>query len=110
MGVESADDELEIIGEYQKRFPNIIYKRINHRITVYAAWNVAIGLSRGRYITNTNVDDIRRSDSFEIQAFSLDRYPWADVVYQDFYYSFDATLSFEEVARFGFRSSLPVVT
>ena len=33
-----------------------------------------------------------------------------DVVYQDFYYSFDPDLDFDQVAAFGFKSELPIVT
>src|SRR5579883_98292 len=106
----SPEGEEEIIAEYQKRYDNIVYKRINHRIGVYDAWNIGIELARGDYLTNTNLDDLRRSDSFELQAATLDRHAFADVVYQDFYYSFDPALSFEEVAAFGFKSDLPIIT
>ena len=35
---------------------------------------------------------------------------FADVVYQDFFYTLDPSLRFEEIARFGFKSELPIVT
>jgi hypothetical protein len=66
--------------------------------------------ARGEYLTCTNVDDLRRSDSFELQAATLDALPFADVVYQDFFYTFDPALTFEEVASFGYRSCLPQVS
>lgn len=106
----SPDNEEEIIARYQKIYPNIVYKRINYRIGVYDAWNVGVKMARGKYLTSTNVDDLRRRDSLEIQAAALDRHPDVDVVYQDFFYSFDASLSFDEVARFEFKSELPIVT
>ncbi len=106
----SPEHEEEIVARYQEVYPNIIYKRINYRIGVYDAWNVGVQMARGKYLTNTNVDDLRRRDSFEIQANTLDQKPWADVVYQEFFYSFDASLSFDEVAKFEFRSELPIVT
>ena len=65
---DSPEGEEGIIAEYQKIYPNIVYKRINYRIGVYEAWNIAVQLARGRYLTNTNVDDLRRSNSFELQA------------------------------------------
>jgi hypothetical protein len=107
---DSPDGEEKIIGEYQKAYPNIVYKRINYRIGVYDAWNVAVQLARGRYLTNTNVDDLRRSDSFELQANLLDAKPAADVVYQDVFYALDASLSFDEVASLGFKTELPIIT
>jgi glycosyltransferase involved in cell wall biosynthesis len=107
---DSPESEEEIIAEYQKMYPNIFYKRINYRIGVYDAWNVAVQLARGRYLTNTNVDDLRRSDSFELQAGALDANPSVDVVYQDVLYTLDSSLSFDEVASLGFKTELPVIT
>ena len=105
----SPEGEGDLIAEYQKVFPNIIYKRVNHRIGIYDAWNDAIEMARGRYLTNTNLDDLRRIDSFELQAAALDELKFVDVVYQDFFYSLDSSLAFDEVARFGYKSSLPVL-
>src|SRR5262249_27511188 len=52
-----------------------------------------------RYLTNTNLDDLHRRDHFELQATTLDRYDFIEVVYQDFVYSFDDSLAFEEVEK-----------
>ncbi len=106
----SPEREDEVITKFQKTYPNIVYKRMNHRIGVYDAWNIAAEMARGRYVTNTNVDDLRRPDSFELQARALDHNPSVDVVYQDFFYTFDSSLSFEEVAQVGFKSDLPIIT
>jgi glycosyltransferase involved in cell wall biosynthesis len=107
---DSPEGEERIISEYQKVFPNIIYKRINYRLGVYDAWNVGVEISRGRYLTNTNLDDLRRRDSFALQASTLERHQFIDVVYQDFFYNFDDSLSFEEIEKFGFKSDVPIVT
>ena len=107
---DSPEGEYETIARYQEVYPNIVYKRINYRIGVYDAWNVGVEMARGRYLTNTNMDDLRRSDSFEIQANALERNPSAEIVYQDFFYSLDSSLDFEDVARFNFKSDLPLVT
>ena len=107
---DSPEREWEVIESYQKIYSNIVYRRINYRLGIYDAWNVGLDLSRGKYITNTNLDDLRRRDSIELQMALLDNAPNVDVVYQDFYYNFDPDLSFEEVERFGFKSHLPIVT
>jgi len=107
---DSPEGEQEIIEKYQKVYSNIIYKRINYKIGIYDAWNEALRLARGSYLTNTNLDDLRRLDSFEIQAAALNEFPFFDVVYQDFFYSFDSHLDFEQVADYGFKSNLPIVT
>ena len=106
----SPDNEYEVVREYQKRFNNIRYERVNYRIGIYDAWNYGVEISRGDYLTNTNLDDLRRYDSFEIQADALDGLGFVDVVYQDFFYSFNPDLSFDEVAAFGFKSDLPLVS
>ena len=73
------------------------------------AWNLAIRKSKGKFITNTNLDDLRRTDSFELQTSTLENVSFADVVYQDFLYSIDASLTFDEVNSFDVVSKLPVV-
>jgi glycosyltransferase involved in cell wall biosynthesis len=107
---DSPQGEEQIISEYQKSFPNIIYQRINCQIGVYDAWNIGVKMARGRYLTNTNLDDRRRRDSFELQAATLDRHDFIDIVYQDFFYSLNDSLSFEEIEKFNFRSELPLIT
>ena len=106
----SPDGEADVIAKYQREFPSIVYYRTSSRIGIYEAWNLAVGMARGRYLTNTNLDDLRRADSFELQARALDRHSSADVIYQDFYYTFDDTLDFDEVARVGIKSELPDIT
>ena len=107
---ESPDDEAGTIRRYLARHPNINYIRVNHRIGIYDAWNVAAQAARGEYLTNANLDDMRRSDSFLLQAGTLDALPFVDVVYQDLYYTFDPDLPFEAIAAFGHQTDLPVVT
>ncbi|MGO9037277.1 MAG: glycosyltransferase [Steroidobacteraceae bacterium] len=107
---DSPDNESEVIDRFCKHRNNIVYQRVNHRIGIYEAWNIAVKLARGEYLTNTNLDDIRRCDSIELQASVLDNLSFVDVVYQDFYYSFDFGLTFQQIARFGYKSNLPVIT
>lgn len=106
----SPDDEQAVIAEFCRDFPNIVYRRMETRIGIYEAWNIGIGLARGRYITNANVDDIRRSDSLEIQAALLDTFDFVDVTYQDVLYSFEPRLRFDDVAKRGFRTDLPIIS
>lgn len=106
----SPDGELETIQPYLDRFPSLRYHRTPTRIGIYEAWNVGVAMARGRYLTNANVDDLRRPDSLERQAEVLDTLGFVDVVYQDFYYSFDPQATFDQVAAGGLRSSSPVIT
>jgi hypothetical protein len=107
---DSPENEGEVIKRYLAKHRGINYIRLNHRIGIYDAWNVAVQAARGEYLTNVNLDDLRRHDSLELQAGVLDNLPFVDVTYQDFYYTFDPDLSFEEIAAFGFESNLPIIT
>ncbi|MDR3469546.1 MAG: glycosyltransferase [Xanthobacteraceae bacterium] len=107
---DSPDGEARIIEDYMRRFPNIVYKRINHRIGIYDAWNIGVDMARGAFLTNANLDDRRRGDSFALQAAALERHGFVDVVYQDFYYTYDVSLDFAQVAAMGFKSDLPILT
>ena len=106
----SPENEYEVIRRYQKLFSNIRYERVGSRIGIYDAWNFGVEIARGEYLTNTNLDDLRRNDSLELQADVLDRLDFVDVVYQDFFYSLNDDLDFDQVAAFGFKSDLPLVS
>lgn len=107
---DSPEDECQTIKRYLAKHKNINYMRMNYRIGIYDAWNVAAKAARGQYLTNANLDDIRRADSFELQAGTLDNLPFVDIVYQDLYYTFDPRLSMEQIASFGHETNLPVIT
>jgi len=107
---DSPENEYEVIASYMKRFPNIVYHRAATRIGIYEAWNLGVEMARGRFVTNTNLDDLRRRDSFERQVEILKKFPFVDVVYQDFYYSFDGKASVERTSAIGIRSEVPIIT
>jgi glycosyltransferase involved in cell wall biosynthesis len=106
----SPEGEGEVIRRWMADFPNIRYFRTPQRIGIYEAWNLCIRDARGEFLTNANVDDLRRHDSLEIQAATLEAMPAVDVVYQDVHYALEPCHSFERVAAFNFRSYLPQVT
>ncbi|WP_394692854.1 glycosyltransferase [Hyphobacterium sp.] len=107
---DSDENEAETITRYMKDHPSVRYRRMDSRVGIYEAWNIGVEMARGQYLTNTNLDDVRRRDSIEIQAGTLQALPFVDVVYQDFYYSFDPHLDWEDVAAFGWKSELPIAT
>ncbi len=106
----SPEGEAELINPFLERHSNIRYIRTSDRITIYNAWNIAIEESQGIYITNMNLDDLRAPASLEIQAATLDSLPFVDVVYQDFFYSFDRDADFDTIAKAGLKSQLPPVS
>ena len=107
---DSPDNESAVIERYLRDYANIRYMRMNFCIGIYDAWTLAAKVARGDYVTNTNLDDLRRKDSLELQAATLDNLPFVDVVYQDVFYTFDPYLPFERIAEFGYESDMPLVT
>ena len=80
----SPENEYLIIKPYLDKYPNqIIYKRTEKRETLYKAWNRAIEISRGKYLTNANTDDRHRIDALELMARALDEYQEYDLIYPD---------------------------
>jgi len=106
----SPEAEYKIINKFKRNHSNIVYIRTETRIPIYEAWNLAIKNSSGDYITNTNVDDYRHYDSLITQASYLDNLDFADIVYQDFYYSMEFNLEYNEIQKIGLKSALPPIT
>jgi glycosyltransferase involved in cell wall biosynthesis len=106
---DSPENEYETIKRYLARHKNINYIRCNYRLGIYDAWNVAAKAARGQYLTNTNMDDLRRHDSLMQQAGTLENLSFVDVVYQDVYYTFDPRLPYERIAEFDRITELPVI-
>ena len=77
----STQNERAIVEEFQRRHPCLVYLRTPQRETLYAAWNRAIGLARGRYLTNANTDDRHAPEALATLAGTLDRHPQAGVAY-----------------------------
>ena len=107
---DSPEREYQTIKRFEGRHKNIKYIRCNYRIGIYDAWNMAAKCAQGDYLTNANLDDMRRCDSLMLQAGVLENLPFVDVVYQDLYYTFDPNLLFESIAAFEHKTRLPVIT
>lgn len=103
----SKDNSKETIEAYAKKFQNIKYVQLPLTVTVYQAWNLAIQLSRSKYITNWNVDDIREERSLELQVGFLDDNHNASVTYQDVFYTLDYDLEYSEIEAINLRTRLP---
>ena len=83
--IDSASPQHEgaIVKEYQSSFPHIRYLRTDIRETIYAAWNRAIAMASGEFITNANTDDRHRPDALERLAKELQQHPDMALVYAD---------------------------
>ena len=92
----SQQNEIEIIEPYLKKYPNIIYKKLQEDPGLYSAWNYALSISSGEYITNANVDDRLATDCLEYLSKCLDINPDIDFVYSDNYITFVPNETFDE--------------
>ncbi len=79
----SQQREGEIVAEFQQRYSNIRYLRTEARETIYSAWNRAVGMASGKYVSNANTDDRHRPDAYERMVAVLERDPQAVLVYAD---------------------------
>lgn len=84
----SEQNEGAIVQEFARRFPNIRYIRTSQREGLYEAWNRAVTVARGKYLTNANTDDRHRADAFQTLAQRLESTPEAVLAYGDQIVSF----------------------
>ena len=92
----SPQNERAIIDDYMGRFPNIVYVRAETREGIYASWNRAVRLARGRYLTNANADDRHRRDALEVMVRTLDARQDVDFVYADCLVGWKENETFED--------------
>ena len=79
----SQQSEETIVREFQQKYDNIKYIKTEQREGVYSAWNRAIKIARGKFITNANTDDRHRKDALQIMADTLLANPDVALVYAD---------------------------
>ena len=97
----SPQNEGRIVKAFQERHHNINYIRTPSRIGVYAAWNIALKLARGCYITPFSTNDRLRADAYEILSQSLNEHPEVSLVYGNTYLTDLPHQTFEKHRRIG---------
>lgn len=78
----SPEREADVIAPYLTD-PRVRYVR-SERETLYAAWNRALAMSRGRYFANVNTDDWIAPESLQVMASALDTNPDCALAYADY--------------------------
>ena len=81
----SPGKEKIAIRRYAKKYKNIIYKILKKDPGLYAVWNIAIKLAKGKYITNANPDDRLAYNCYEIHSDVLDKNKKVSLVFSDCY-------------------------
>jgi len=79
----SEGNEQKIIKKYMKQFKNIVYHRIEYKAPPTECINMAIKMSKGRFLTFGNIDDRRRDDCLEILYNDIVNNDEIDLVYGD---------------------------
>ena len=75
----STDNTYDVVKELQKKYSNIIYKKIENSKSPTAR-NVGIGLASGEFISAIDADDIWPSDKLETQVAQLRKNPDAVIL------------------------------
>ena len=104
----STQNEQAIVRELMNKYKNIKYIRTDQREGLYEAWNRAVGMATGDYLTSANTDDRHRHDSFEILSSELEKHPECVLSYADQLTSTIENEGFEScLARHTRRYNLP---
>lgn len=77
----SPQNEGAVVKELQNNLPNLVYLRTDSREGLYKAWNRAVKISRGKYLTNANTDDRHHPQSFEKMVSALEFNPSCALAY-----------------------------
>ena len=78
----SEQDEYAVCSAMQSQFPCLHYER-TARETIYAAWNRALAIARGRYFVNVNADDSVHPHALGLMALALDTHTDCALAYGD---------------------------
>lgn len=95
--IDSGSPEREgaISEEFARLHPQVRVLR-TAREPLYAAWNRALPLARGKYLTNANTDDRHRADFAQVMVQALEEQPQAALAYADQLLSHTVNESFAE--------------
>jgi glycosyltransferase involved in cell wall biosynthesis len=104
----SPQNEKGIVDEFQKEHSNIKYMRTDRRIGIYAAWNIAIKASTGKYILTFSTNDRLSKNACEILSQALNDNPDVMLVYGDTYLTDIPHQRFEKHIRTCYRTAVSV--
>jgi hypothetical protein len=108
--VQPSNFELNLLNQFSFENSNVIFEIFDYRAGIYEVWNHGVRQTTSQFLTNMNVDDLRRDDSLELQAQFLKNHESIDVAYQDVYLSFEANAEWPLIEGVGLSTSLPHVS
>jgi FkbM family methyltransferase len=105
-----SENESGLIKKFRSDNSNVFVEEFSYRAGIYEVWNRGVQQTSSKFLTNMNVDDLRRDDSLELQARFLKRFDSIDVAYQDVYLSFEPNTQWELISGVGLSTALPNVS
>ncbi|MDB5849749.1 MAG: hypothetical protein JWP29_3501 [Rhodoferax sp.] len=94
----SPQGEGAICQEFARTYPQIRYLR-TEREPLYVAWNRAIGMARGKYLTSANTDDRHHPEFAQTMVNLLEAQPDVALAYADQLVSHTENESFAECTQ-----------
>ena len=85
LNANSPENEYPIIEPYLKKHSNIHYEKLSDDPGLYGTWNIALQKSKGKYITNANLDDRRANNQIEELVKALEYNPDKSLAYTECY-------------------------
>ena len=95
----SPEGEGAICADFARRYRGQIHLVRTEREPLYAAWNRAIDMARGEFLTNANTDDRHRADFMEVMASALEARPEIALAYGDQWISHTENEGFDACQR-----------
>lgn len=80
----SPGNEKAVIEEYQKKYPNIHYFRLNYDPGLFGVYNYAIKHAKADFLSIAELDDRRNPESLEKHISYLKQHRHIDLTYQDY--------------------------
>ncbi len=97
----SPQNERAVVEEFRRQWPNIKYIRTESRVGIYAAWNIAIKYSSGKYIMPFSTNDRLGANACEMLFKQIEEHSDIALVYGDTYLTGTPHESFERHNRVG---------
>lgn len=83
LNANSPENEDQIIEPYLSKHKNIYYEKLDKDPGIYGTWNLALEKSKGKYITNANLDDRRANNQIEELVKALEFNPENSLAYTE---------------------------
>jgi hypothetical protein len=95
LNAQSTDRTEDLILKYDLP-PNVIYKKLDKKYSIYETWNIGIKLSSSDILTNWNTDDRKASNALKIHSAYMIDNPDCDISYGYIAWSLIANETFQD--------------